>query len=741
MITVTELMVRFGADVSGADAGYAHATEQNRRYVSSSNSALDSLQSIGKTALGVAGGGLLAIGGGMAAAAMSGFSMNKSMENVTAQLNAFTKDGAKSAEILDMIRERAAKTPFEFNEMAKATASLLPAAKASGQGLEDLISKAEILAASNPAQGLDGAAFALREAVSGDFTSIIERFNLPRQFINKLKEEGVPNLEIVSRAMKEVGFDTDLVANLAETADGRWSTFMDTFTGIAATITKPIFDSFSAGLGGVNEWLTANEPLLTQMANVIGIAISNAIEILADHFPPLDNVLSSVVGGFSNFIQILSAASAAILTAIFEGEELTTSNFGLSGSLVDVADQIVTMALAVYDGIAAVISFLTPIANAVSQFVTWQDVLTGLAIAIASVVIPALLSFLAAMAPIILTAAAVIGAVALMRTAWENDWGGIQEKTAAVWEFLQGIFETVQTWLNETFPDGLAGLADDWARNWEDMKRTLETIWNAISSVWRTISTWLTVTLPNAVSDLHTKWSTGWENVQAATSTKWEAIKGHFNAMKTWLDATLPTSITGLGTNTESGFESIKNSIVTKFDKVIETFKSIKTWLTETLTSALNSFKDALGGLTFSNPFQAIVTAISAIPTAISSAKTTLANFVSWLGSLRIPDLFSMLRLPDWLAPYVGGGSGRSRSAAVGDGVGTRSALALAAPGPGAGAFDVDTLAAAIVRALASGPPVLRAEFTVNVADDPAATAVSYQMARKVGEILNRRAS
>lgn len=741
MITVTELMVRFGADVSGADAGYAHATEQNRRYVSSSNSALDSLQSIGKTALGVAGGGLLAIGGGMAAAAMSGFSMNKSMENVTAQLNAFTKDGAKSAEILDMIRERAAKTPFEFNEMAKATASLLPAAKASGQGLEDLISKAEILAASNPAQGLDGAAFALREAVSGDFTSIIERFNLPRQFINKLKEEGVPNLEIVSRAMKEVGFDTDLVANLAETADGRWSTFMDTFTGIAATITKPIFDSFSAGLGGVNEWLTANEPLLTQMANVIGIAISNAIEILADHFPPLDGVLTSVVGGFANFIQILSAASIAILDAILEGEELTTSNFGLSGSAVDVADKIVTMALAVYDGIAAVISFLTPIANAVSQFVTWQDVLTGLAIAIASVVIPALLSFLAAMAPIILTAAAVIGAVALMRTAWENDWGGIQEKTAAVWEFLQGIFETVQTWLNETFPDGLAGLADDWARNWEDMKRTLETIWNAISSVWRTISTWLTVTLPNAVSDLHTKWSTGWENVQAATSTKWEAIKGHFNAMKTWLDATLPTSITGLGTNTESGFESIKNSIVTKFDKVIETFKSIKTWLTETLTSALNSFKDALGGLTFSNPFQAIVTAISAIPTAISSAKTTLANFVSWLGSLRIPDLFSMLRLPDWLAPYVGGGSGRSRSAAVGDGVGTRSALALAAPGPGAGAFDVDTLAAAIVRALASGPPVLRAEFTVNVADDPAATAVSYQMARKVGEILNRRAS
>lgn len=739
MITVTELMARFGADTSSLDAGYAHATDQNRRYVESGNSALGTLQSIGKTALGVAGGGLLAIGGGMAAAAFTGFSMNKSMENVTAQLNAFTKDGAKSAEILEMIRERAAKTPFEFNEMAKATAGLLPAAKASGQGLESLIEKAEILAASNPAQGLEGAAFALREAVSGDFTSIIERFNLPRQFINKLKEEGVPNLEIVSRAMKEVGFDTDLVANLAETADGRWSTFMDTLTGVAATITKPIFDSFSAGLGSVNSWLSANEPLLTQMANVIGVAISSAIEILTAHFPPLDNVLGGVVTGFSNFIQILSGASIAVLKAIADGELLSTTEFGLSGALAETADRVVNFVLAIYDGIAAVVAFVKPIYDAIAKYVTFQDVLTALGVSIAAVVIPALISVVVTMAPIIATAAAVLAAVTLLRTAWENDWGGIQEKTAAVWEYAQGIFETIQNWFEQTFPDGLAGLAAAWADNWEDMKRTLETIWNAVSSVWRTISTWLTVTLPNAVTDLHDKWASGWENVQTATSTKWEAIKGHFNNMKTWLDATLPTSITGLGTSTDTGFESIKNSIVSKFDTVIATFRDVQAWLTEKLQSALDSFKNALGGLTFSNPFQAIVTAISAIPTAITSAKTTLSNFVAWLGSLRVPDIFSILKLPDWLTGYVGGGS-RGRAAAVGEGRGT---LALAAPaGAGVGAgVDVDALAAAIVRALASGPPVLKAEFVVNVAADPAATAVSYQMARKVGEILNRRAS
>jgi hypothetical protein len=107
------------------------------------------------------------------------------MEQVSAQLMAFTKDGAATAAILDMIKTRAASTPFAFEDMATAATALLPASKAAGVGLEELIAQAEILAASNPAEGLEGAAFALKEAAGGDFASAIERFNLPRQYIKQ----------------------------------------------------------------------------------------------------------------------------------------------------------------------------------------------------------------------------------------------------------------------------------------------------------------------------------------------------------------------------------------------------------------------------------------------------------------------------------------------------------------------------------------------------------------------------
>jgi hypothetical protein len=238
-------------DLSGLQAGVSQADGLLRGGLQQASSgALGFFETVFATGLGgvvtnaISGvvGLIGSLGGQLMGVAQSGFAFNNSMEQVTAQLNAFTKDGAASAEILEMIKTRAAATPFEFDAMAKAASALLPASKMAGVGLEQLIEQAEILAASNPAQGLEGAAFSLKEALSGDFASIIERFNLPRQYLNQLKAEGVPALEAVRMAMKQMGLDTDLVTNMAATFDGRMSTLKDTFTGFVSTITQPVFN-------------------------------------------------------------------------------------------------------------------------------------------------------------------------------------------------------------------------------------------------------------------------------------------------------------------------------------------------------------------------------------------------------------------------------------------------------------------------------------------------------------------
>lgn len=242
---------------------------------------------LGSAASIAATGGLVALGAGVAALgagavsfATSGLSMNNTLEQASARIQAFTKDSGETAAILEMVKERAAATPFAFEEMAKATSSLMLSANSAGVPLESLISDAEVLAASNPAQGLEGAAYALREAVSGDFTSLIERFDIPRSMIQKLKDEGVPNVDIVRQAMAQMGLDTDLVSQLANTAEGRWSTFKDTMVNLAATITEPIFENFSSGLGGVNDLLTKFEPQITAVADVLSGSLAEGIETM-----------------------------------------------------------------------------------------------------------------------------------------------------------------------------------------------------------------------------------------------------------------------------------------------------------------------------------------------------------------------------------------------------------------------------------------------------------------------------
>ena len=531
------------------------------------SSALDRLSStlgtVSKLATGLAVGGIAAVGGGLVAAATQGLAFNSTMETVTAQLNAFTKDGNKSAAILDMIRERAARTPFAFEEMARATAGLLPAANQAGTSLESLVEQAEILAASNPAEGLEGAAFALREAVSGDFTSIIERFNLPRQYINQLKEEGVPNLEIVQRAMQQMGYDTDLVANLAQTASGRWSTFKDTLQGIAATATAGVFTTFSSSLGDVNGWLERMQPTLEAVAQRIGQDLAGALQ-----------------------------------TAI-----------GWAQSIAE-------------------------------NWSTWQPILIGIAATIATLMVPALWATataiganVAAMAPFLAIAAAIGAAVAVLYVAWRDNWGGIQEKTAAVvdwlkatvWSWFQG---TAFPWLQDT---ALPALQHAFAVAWGAIAAAVDVAYQfLLTTVWPwlrdTAFPWLQdIALPA----LQSAFQTVWPIIQGAVSTVYTFLRDTVwawlrNTAWPWLkDTALPALQEAFATAWEAITLAVNSAYAVFRDTIwpwLQTaFSNAAAWverMKDRWNTAIDTAKDIVQGLQ-----DKITTARDTMQTAIDTIK------------------------------------------------------------------------------------------------------------------------
>ncbi|NHW45974.1 hypothetical protein HAV21_03555 [Paenarthrobacter sp. MSM-2-10-13] len=178
-----------------------------------------------------------------------GFEFNSQVEQAQTKLMAFMKDGDKVAKTLSWVKTEAAGTQFSFTDLADAAANLTPVANSSGHSLEDLVRQAEILAALNPEQGLGGAMFSLREALSGDWMSIMDRFNIPRTRINQLKAEGVPAMEIISRTLQEMGIDYSLVAKQGQTVSARWEQITDKLRMMAGQATKPIFDRVSQELG------------------------------------------------------------------------------------------------------------------------------------------------------------------------------------------------------------------------------------------------------------------------------------------------------------------------------------------------------------------------------------------------------------------------------------------------------------------------------------------------------------
>lgn len=607
MATLGRLLVALGIDSRDYDQGLDGAAQRasgfGNRVTASFSKLSDVLASTAK--VGIAG-----LVGGFVAFTSSGLGMNNTMEQVTAKLNAFTKDGAKTAEILEMIKVRAAKTPFEFDAMAESAAALLPVSKASGIGLEQLIEKAEILAASNPVEGLEGAAFALKEAASGDMASIIERFNLPRQRLNELKAQGVPAIEAVGIAMQELGLDTDLVTNLANTASGRWSTFKDTITGVAAKITQPIFDMFSGGLASVNTLIEQATPQLEAFAATAATTLGNALNWIAN------TVVPALIQGWQDLQPTIA----------------TVSDF-ISGTVVPIITGTVIPALQRFaDFIGA----------------NLKPIMIGIGAVILAVVVPALVTFIATMIAAAAPIVAVIAVVAILYKAWSENWGGIQEKTQAVIEFLRPHFDNLVAWLKEYIPVAIEAAKRFFVNVLVPAFNTVVAFVNTnVIPVLKQIFEWLKVNVPIAIA--------------AATDFFNNKLVPALQATYDFITNTLIPIISKLVENyikvltnvVRLAGEMWTNVLVPAFeaaykyvnDNVIPVFKRIGDYLSVTFGPALKTISDfisdqwvkAFGSATDSiNPVEK---AIKAVTKAIESALNWIQRMIDKLDDIHIPPI------------------------------------------------------------------------------------------------------
>jgi hypothetical protein len=187
----------------------------------------------------------------------------------------------------------------------------------------------------------------------------------------------------------------------------------------------------------------------------------------------------------------------------------------------------------------------------------------GVAIAafVYTTVIPAAVAAITAMAPILLVMAAIAAVAYLVYEAWTNNWGGIQEKVAAVWAWLQPILMQVVTWLQTNIPIALQTLKNIWDAIWGGIQAVFNAVWPIIRSVFQAFKAAFEGDWYSFGANLRQAWDAVWKLLVWILGNAWTGIEAAVMAIiQHTIDIFKTTDWATLGKNIVDGMiNGIKN--------------------------------------------------------------------------------------------------------------------------------------------------------------------------------------
>jgi len=171
--------------------------------------------------------------------------------------------------------------------------------------------------------------------------------------------------------------------------------------------------------------------------------------------------------------------------------------------------------------------------------------------------------------PLLLVIGAVIAIVALLAMAWKNNWGGIQEKTATVINFIRGLIQ-----------GGLAAIQGFWAAHGAAIIGVVKALWAGIQAAFNVAVNVIKTIIKAFQAAMSGDWRKFGELLRSAWDQAWSAIVKAVSAAGTMLRG----AVTNLIRNVKTWFSSIDWGAVGK---------SIVSGIASGITSAASWIKDA----------------------------------------------------------------------------------------------------------------------------------------------------
>ncbi|OGC95316.1 MAG: hypothetical protein A2W25_05210 [candidate division Zixibacteria bacterium RBG_16_53_22] len=464
-----------------------------------------SVQSLGTIALGGLGVALTAVGGVFAFAAKRAIEMNSTLETSTLQFETLMGDADRAREHVASLFEFAKKTPFETGPIIEASRLLRTFGGDALDTEDNLRLIGDAAAATNaPIDELGfwtGRLFSQLQAGKpfGEAAARLSELAVispqARAQMEELQAAGASADEVWAAFTGDLGRFSGAMEKQASTWKGLTSTIKDAIDLTIAKALKPFFELAEQGLAGLIDWLSSPE---------IEAAIDNLTVFFENLFGSIAKFPALLEEGFTPL-----EAFGEILKMLLPPEMVPTIDNIVAGiqGFIDTAT-----------------TAIKPIVEFITQFVTWKDVALALAIAIASVVLPIIGSIASTMLPIIAVGALLIAGIALLRTAWETDWGGIRTSLTSWWnETGSPIFTLLKEWLAVNIPVAIQILSDFWTNT---LQPAIQTVWAWISGTLipflsDTLFPWLQEKIPAAIQTLSDFWT---NTLQPALQDVWDFL-------------------------------------------------------------------------------------------------------------------------------------------------------------------------------------------------------------------------
>lgn len=206
----------------------------------------------------------------------------------------------KSAEFMEVIRKSAAATGQGMVQMALGAKQFLPYAEGSSDAFQKMIEAQMGLAAADPMQGMMGAAFALREFLSGTYLSLAQRFELPKaklRDILKNHKDIEGRMQALNQLLEQFGMGFAMVSEQAGTLPGMLGQVKGVWEEALLALGQPVLEELKEHMADLLTFVKDNKEEIIELATKFGEWIAESIDGIRkviDSFESLWKALDSI---------------------------------------------------------------------------------------------------------------------------------------------------------------------------------------------------------------------------------------------------------------------------------------------------------------------------------------------------------------------------------------------------------------------------------------------------------------